>query len=158
MKAVYPGSFDPLTFGHIDIIERIAKLFDEVHVVIAINVNKQYVFSHEKRVEMVMKSVKHLKNVVVQPTDKLIVQYARENNIGVVIRGLRAVSDFEYEMGIATANTFLDSEIETVFLMSKPNHMFMSSSQAREIAKFGGDFSAFVPKHVEDELRKYYAR
>lgn len=156
MKAIYPGSFDPLTYGHLDIIERAAKVFDKVYVTLAVNINKDYLFDYNKRQEMIEECVNHLDNVEVVTTDKLLVEYAKENGISIIVRGLRAVSDFENEMQICTTNRFLQSDVETVFFMSSPKHMFLSSSQAREIAKFGGDLEAFVPKTIEMHLRKKY--
>lgn len=156
MRAIYPGSFDPLTYGHLNIIERAAKTFEKVYVALAINITKEYLFDYKIRMEMIEECVKHLDNVEVVATDKLVVDYAKENNISVIIRGLRAVSDFENELQIATTNHFLNEDIETVFYMSRPQHMFMSSSQVREIAKFGGDMSKFVPENIERYLRKLY--
>lgn len=156
MKAIYPGSFDPLTYGHLNIIERASKNFEKVYVALAININKQYMFDYKKRMQMIEECVTHLDNVEVVATDKLVVYYAKENDISVIIRGLRAVSDFENELQIATTNYFLNNEIETVFYMSRPQHMFLSSSQVREIAKFGGDMSEFVPKNIEKYLKDYH--
>ncbi|MFV0425287.1 MAG: pantetheine-phosphate adenylyltransferase [Bacilli bacterium] len=156
MKAIYPGSFDPLTYGHLNIIRRAAKNFDKVYVALAINITKEYVFDYKIRKKMIEECTKDIQNVEVVTTDKLVVEYAKENSISVIIRGLRAVSDFEHELGIATNNYFLDEEIETIFYMSRPQHMFLSSSQVREIAKFGGDISAFVPEIVEKHVKDYY--
>ncbi len=156
MKAIYPGSFDPVTYGHIDIIERASKVFEKVYVTLAININKDYLFDYKLRKEIIEECVGHLDNVEVVATDQLLVEYAKNNGISIIVRGLRAVSDFENEMQICTTNKFLHSDVETVFFMSSPKHMFLSSSQAREIAKFGGDLEAFVPKSVEKHLRKLY--
>ncbi len=156
MKAIYPGSFDPLTYGHLNIIKRAAKNFEKVYVALAINITKDYLFDYKKRMKMIEECIADLPNVEVVATDKLVVEYAREHDISVIIRGLRAVSDFENELQIATTNYFLDEDIETVFYMSRPNHMFLSSSQAREIAKFGGDLSEFVPESIEKYLRECY--
>ncbi len=156
MRAIYPGSFDPLTYGHLNIIERASKNFEKIYVALAINITKEYMFDYKVRMRMIEECVQHLDNVEVVATDKLVVDYAKENNISVIIRGLRAVSDFENELQIATTNHFLNEDIETVFYMSRPQHMFLSSSQVREIAKFGGDMSKFVPKSIERYLIKYY--
>ncbi len=156
MKAIYPGSFDPVTFGHIDIIERASRVFEKVYVTLAININKDYLFDYKLRKQMIEECVSHLDNVEVVATDQLLVEYAKNNGISIIVRGLRAVSDFENEMQICTTNKFLHSDVETVFFMSSPKHMFLSSSQAREIAKFGGDLTAFVPKNVEKYLRGVY--
>lgn len=156
MKAIYPGSFDPLTYGHLDIIRRAAKNFEVVYVAIAINITKDYFFDYKERKAMIEECVGDIENVVVVTTDKLIVDFAKANDISVIIRGLRAVSDFENELQIATTNFFLNEDIETVFYMSRPQHMFMSSSQVREIAKFGGDLSEFVPKNIAKRFENFY--
>ncbi|MFV0498696.1 MAG: pantetheine-phosphate adenylyltransferase [Bacilli bacterium] len=156
MNAIYPGSFDPLTNGHINIIKRASKNFDKVYVALAINIKKEYLFDYKQRMMMIAECIKNFDNVEVVATNKLVVEYAKEHDISVIIRGLRAVSDFEHELQFATNNYFLDENIETVFYMSRPQHMFLSSSQVREIAKFGGDISEFVPSIVEKYLTKIY--
>lgn len=156
MKAVYPGSFDPLTYGHLDIIKRASKNFDVVYVAVAINITKDYFFDYKERKEMIEECVKDLDNVIVVSTDKLIVDFVREREIPVIIRGLRAVSDFENELQIATTNYFLNEDVETIFYMSRPQHMFMSSSQVREIAKFRGDLSSFVPLNIAKRFESFY--
>lgn len=152
--AIYPGSFDPPTYGHLDIIQRASKLYDKVYVVIGINTEKNYLFTLGERVELLKEVTKEFDNVEIDTTGKLIVEYARQMDSSVIIRGLRAVSDFEYELNIATTNQFLDKGIETVFLMAKPNHSFLSSSVTKEIAKFRGNLDDFVPKCVEAKLRE----
>ncbi len=157
MKAIYPGSFDPITYGHLDIISRAAKMYDKLYIAVAKNISKQYLFSSRERFLMVKKSIAHLENVEVVEIEGLIVEYALRNNIEVMVRGLRVVSDFEHELQIAITNRVLSDKIETVFLMSDHKHSFLSSSQARELAKFNGDLSLFVPDHIARELRKKYA-
>ena len=147
-KALYPGSFDPITYGHIDLIERALQLFDEVHVAIAMNEGKVPLFTVEERLDMVKRSVKNKKGVTVEVFDGLIVHYAKENGIGTMIRGLRATSDFDYEFQMALTNRTLAKEIDTVFLMPSETHFYLSSRLVKEIARFGGDISLFVPPFV----------
>lgn len=152
-KAVYPGSFDPITRGHIDIIERASKMFDEVYVGVLINVNKNPLFSTEERVEMVKESVAHLQNVKVVSFNGLLVDFAKQNKISFIVRGLRAVTDFEYELQLAQTNRILNPEVDTVFLTSTNEYSYISSSSVREIAAFGGDFSKLVTKNVEKKTK-----
>lgn len=152
-KAVYAGSFDPITFGHLDIIERTSKMYDHVYVCIGNNINKDYLFSVEERVQVTKELTKHLDNVSVEPSDRLIVDFVREKNAHVIVRGLRAVSDFEYEMTFATTNQMLAHDIETVFLMSRPTHSFVSSSLVKEIWRFGGDLEEFIAEPVISLLK-----
>ncbi len=154
--AVVPGSFDPITNGHMDIIERAAKIFDEVYVVSLDNLGKKPLFTIEERTELIEKSVGHLKNVKVDRFYGLLVDYAAKVDAAVIVRGLRAVSDFEYEMQITSMNRVLNEEIETFFIMTKNNYSFLSSSIVKEVAKFCGDVSELVPKHVEEALREKY--
>lgn len=149
---VYPGSFDPLTVGHLDVIERALRIVDELIVGIATNPNKAPLFSVEERVQMVLDGLKEqgLENapIKVLTFNKLLVDFAREHNVQLVIRGLRAVVDFEYEFQMTSANTRLDSSIETVFLMARDRHHFISSRMVKELAVFGGDISQFVPTTI----------
>lgn len=147
-KAIYPGSFDPITNGHLDIIKRASKLFDKVYVCVAKNLNKKTFFTDEERLEMVKESVKSFKNVEVIATDKLIVNVAKELNATAIVRGLRAVTDFEYEFQLAAGNEFLDNEIEMVFLMASLNKSFISSSSIKEFASYDVDISNLVPNIV----------
>ena len=156
-KAIYLGSFDPITFGHMDLIERASKLYDELVVVVSYNEAKKYLFSAEERTALVEKAIGHLNNVRVEIHANLGVEFVRKEKANIMIRGLRAVSDFEYEMKLATANQCLAPEVETVFLMAKPANSFLSSSQAKEIAKYDGDLSSFVPEFVAIEMKKKYA-
>jgi len=154
-KAMYPGSFDPITMGHLDIINRASKMFDEVIIAIMINPYKAYSFSPAIRKEFIERCISDLKNVKVVVGDGLTVDFAKKNNCNVLIRGIRAVIDYEYELQQATTNMILNNEIETVFLVSRPKYSFLSSSVAKEIAKFDGDTSQFLPKIIHDDVIKY---
>lgn len=155
-KAIYPGSFDPLTNGHLDIIERASELYDEITVALLINTSKKGLLSFEERLEILKTETKKFKNVKVDFFGGLLVEYCREKDIKVIIRGLRAVSDYEYEMQIAQMNRNLNTNVETVFLMTNTKYSFLSSSIVKEVAKFGGDISEIVPKSVEDKLKDIY--
>ncbi len=154
--AVVPGSFDPITNGHIDIIERSAKIFHEVQIVVLNNTSKTPFFTIEERVEMIRESIKHLPNVKIDSYLGLLIDYVRSQNAHVIIRGLRAVSDFEYEMQITSMNRVLDDSIETFFIMTKNKYSFLSSSIVKEVAKYHGSVSALVPEHVETALKKKF--
>jgi pantetheine-phosphate adenylyltransferase len=146
--AVYPGTFDPLTNGHVDIIQRALQLFDRVIVAVADNRNKKPWLAYEKRIELAQKSLSHLPNVVVEGFAGLLTDFIKARDLTVVIRGLRAVSDFEYEFSLAGMNRKLMPEIETVYLMPSDEYMFVSSSFVREVAQLGGDVARFVPAPV----------
>lgn len=148
-SAIYPGSFDPLTLGHLDLIERASRIFDQVIVAVGVNSRKRTVFTANERIGMVKASVKGLKNVKVDAFDGLLVDYARAKNIHVLLRGLRAFSDFEYEFQMALANRKMAPEIEMIFLMPKETLSYISSSTVREIAERGGDVTPFVPSAVK---------
>lgn len=152
--AIYPGTFDPLTLGHLDLIERASHIFDRVIVAVVVNSRKNTVFSAEERVEMVKASIRHLKNVKVESFDGLLVAYARKKGVHVLLRGLRAFSDFEYEFQMALTNRKLAPEIETIFLMPKETYSYINSSTVREVVERGGDSSGFVPPAVQ----RYIAR
>ncbi len=156
IKAIYPGTFDPITDGHLDLILRASKLFSEVVVAIAMNQGKAPLFSLEERVEMTEQATAHLANVKIIGFSNLLVDCAKENNAGVILRGLRAVSDFEYEFQLAGMNRRLSPELETMFLTPAEQYEFISSSMIREIAKLKGDISSFVPKFVEERLRRKF--
>jgi len=156
MKAVYPGSFDPITFGHLDIIERASKLYDELVILIMPNESKKGLFTPEERKKLIEECIKDLKNVSVVIGNGLTVEVAEKLNAQVIIRGIRAVSDYEYEMQLATANMALKPSIETIFLLAHPLHSFLSSSTAKTVAANHGDLSKFVPKNVADSLIKKY--
>jgi pantetheine-phosphate adenylyltransferase len=153
-SAIYPGTFDPLTLGHLDLIERAAHIFDRVIVAVVINSRKQTYFSADDRIEMVKDSVKRFKNVRVDSFDGLLVHYARSLDVHVLLRGLRAFSDFEYEFQMALTNRKMAPEIETVFLMPKESFSYISSSTVREVMERGGDISNFVPATVKKFIAK----
>jgi pantetheine-phosphate adenylyltransferase len=153
-SAIYPGTFDPLTLGHLDLIERAAQIFDRVTVAVVVNSRKKTAFTPEERVAMVEASVKHLKNVKVEAFDGLLVSYAREKGIHVLLRGLRAFSDFEYEFQMALTNRKLAPDIETVFLMPKETYSYINSSTVREVVERGGDSSGFVPPAVQRFIKR----
>ena len=149
---IYPGSFDPLTNGHLDVIQRAAKLFDHVIVAVALNEGKQPLFSAAERQEMVARSVGHLANVKTDTFNGLLVDYVEQNGGQAIIRGLRAVSDFEFEFQLALMNRKLNERVETIFMMPKDTYTFLSSRIVKEIARLGGDVSPFVPAHVRTAL------
>jgi len=152
--AIYPGSFDPLTNGHLDVVQRAAKLFDRVIVAVAKNESKAPLFTLEERQALVKKAVTHLPHVTTDAFDGLLVEYAAARKAGAIVRGLRAVSDFEFEFQLALMNRKLDENIETIFMMPKDTYTFLSSRIVKEIARLGGDVSPFVPAHVQTALRK----
>jgi pantetheine-phosphate adenylyltransferase len=156
MKAIYPGSFDPLTYGHLDIIQRANKIFDDVIMAVVANPGKSSLLPVEKRKEMITQAVGNLKGVKVDAFQGLTVNYAKQNNVTILIRGLRAISDFEAELAMAQTNKELFPELETIFLMSKAEYSFISSSIVKEIARLGGDISRFVPPHVAKYLKDYF--
>lgn len=153
VKAVFAGSFDPPTYGHLDVIKRASSLFDEIDVVISVNPEKNYMFSQEERLSMLTSLVKEFKNVSVHAYTGLIVNYAKEVNARVLIRGVRSANDFPYEFDLALMNQNLNPEIETVFLQSKEEYTIVKSSSIKQLAMFGGDISRMVPKIVEDALK-----
>ena len=155
MKAVYPGSFDPMTLGHLDIIERAAAIFDELTVSVLNNKAKTALFSVEERVKILQEATKHLPNVKVDSFSGLLIDYAKQKDIHVSVRGLRAVTDFEYELQIAQTNSkFSGGELDTIFLTTSVEYSYVSSSIVREIASYGGDISQFVPESIVDDIYK----
>ncbi len=150
--AVYPGSFDPVTYGHLDIITRAAHLFDQLYVAVLHNPAKQPTFSADERVEMLRECSAHLANVHCEQFDGLVVAYARSRGAVAIVRGLRAVSDFEAEFKMAAMNRYLDPDIETVFMMTASEYSFISSSIVKEVASFGGDVRQYVPPGVARRL------
>ncbi len=152
-SAIYPGSFDPITNGHVDLIERSAHAFDEVVVAVAESTHKNTLFNTQERLEMVQEVVGHIKNVRVESFKGLVVEYARSKKINVLIRGLRMISDFEYELQMALTNRRLDDNIETVFLMPSEGHSFLSSKLIKEVVSLGADITSFVPGPVVERLQ-----
>jgi pantetheine-phosphate adenylyltransferase len=152
MKAIYPGSFDPVTNGHLDIIERAARTFDELIVAVAVNKEKQPLFGFEERVELLRETCGHLENVQVDYFNGLTVDYVESKGATVIIRSLRAVSDFEYELQMALTNKRLNDRIETLFMMTSAEYSFLSSSIVKELAELGAPLTGLVPKVVEDRL------
>ncbi len=156
MKAIFPGSFDPITFGHLDIIGRASKIFDEVVILLMENPAKNYSFTKEQRIQMVKESVKDYPNVSVDCGEGLTVNYAKAHSINILIRGIREIMDYEYEMQQATINMLMNGEIETFFMLAKPEFSFLSSSATRIVAQNGGDISQFVPDEIKDMIYKKY--
>ena len=151
--AVYPASFDPITNGHVDLVDRALKLVDQLIVAVAINVEKKGLFTVEERLEMVGEVLKDRPKVRVDSFDGLLVDYARAQNAPIVVRGLRALSDFEYEFEMALMNAHMTPEIETLFLMTSARWFYVSASRMRELVRFGADVSEFVPAVVHERLR-----
>jgi pantetheine-phosphate adenylyltransferase len=149
---IYPGSFDPITNGHLDVIERAAKLFDRVIVAVAVNSSKDPLFTKNQRQKQITEAVAALGNVEVDAFDGLLVDFARDQKSQAIIRGLRAVSDFEFEFQLALMNRKLEPNIETIFMMPRETYTFLSSKLVKEIAQLGGNVGAFVPPHVERAL------
>ena len=158
-KAIYPGSFDPITFGHIDIIERASKIVDELVVGVLCNSAKNPLFSLDERVSMIEEMTKHLPNGTVQAFDGLLVDYMNKIGATLIVRGLRAVTDFEYELQIAQTNHVQNENIETIFLTTNLNYSYLSSTIVKEFASYGGDISKFVPEQfIERIYAKYNIR
>ena len=158
MRALYPGSFDPLTLGHLDLIERASRLFDGVIVAVLQNPSKSPAFGLEQRLQQIRMATQHLSGVEVGSFDGLTVDYARHCGAGVILRGLRALSDFEFELQIAHTNHSLSPAVETLFLATAVQHSFLSSSVVKEVARFGGDVSHLVPEGVARELGTLFNR
>ncbi len=156
--AVYPGTFDPVTNGHLDLVQRSLTIFDEVIVAVAANPKKAPLFSLEERVAMFKEVTAKYKNVVIEGFDGLLVDYVRKKAAVGIVRGLRAVSDFEYELQMALMNRRLDSSIETVYLMPSEEYSFLTSTIVKEAASYGGDVSTLVPQLVVEKLKKKYGR
>ena len=154
--ALYPGTFDPFTNGHEEIVRRAAAVFGRVVVAVAANPKKQPLFNVEQRIDQITNILDDLPDVTVLGYEGLTVDFARKHNVGVIVRGLRAVSDFEYEFQLATMNRHLESKVETVFLTPTEEFMFVSSTLVREIAKMGGDVSRFVDSRVDKALKKHF--
>lgn len=155
-KAIYPGSFDPITFGHLDIIQRSSKVFDEVVIGILNNSAKSPLFSVEERLKMTKMLTAQYDNVTVEPFEGLLVDYAKSINANIIIRGLRAVTDFEYEIQIAQTNKVEYPELETIFMTTALNYSYLSSTIVREFASYGGDISRFVPQEIIPMIQAKY--
>ena len=154
LKGIYPGSFDPVTYGHLDVIERSSKLVDELIVGVLNNKAKSPLFSAEERVRMLNEVTKDMPNVTVVPFEGLLVDFARKMDAGLVIRGLRAITDFEYELQMAQTNHKMVPDVETVFLTTSLEYSYLSSTTVKEVAAFGGDISQFVPGIVADLIEE----
>lgn len=150
--AIYPGSFDPITNGHLDIIKRSAKVFDEVVVLVLVNPNKKGMFTISERVRLIESVVETIDNVKVQSYSGLLVDYMKEQNARVIIKGLRAISDFEYEFQMALMNNKLDPNVETFFMMTRAEYSYLSSSSIKQVAAFGGSIKDLVPDEIIDEV------
>lgn len=155
--AVYPGSFDPVTYGHLDIIQRSAKQFDRLIVAVLNNTSKNPLFTVEERKELLAEVTKDIPNVEIDSFRDLLVRFMRSKDAHVIIRGIRSVTDFEYELQLASTNHMLDAEIETMFMMTNPKYSYLSSSIVKEIAQFNGEVKELVPPTVESRLRASYA-
>jgi pantetheine-phosphate adenylyltransferase len=155
--AVYPGSFDPVTNGHIDVIERALKLFDRIIVAVGDNPGKKPTFHTGERIDMLKESTKHLQNIVIDSFEGLLLEYVKKKNASIVIRGLRAVSDFEFEFQRALMNRVVEKEIETVFIMTKEDYVYLNSSIVKEMAMFNGNVNGLVPDNVEKKLKEKYS-
>ena len=158
IKCVYPGSFDPITSGHLDVIQRAAAMFDDVTVAVLVNKSKKPAFSTEQRMDFIRRSTVHLSGVRVDSFSGLLVDYMKKIGANVVIRGMRALSDFEYEFQMAAMNAKLAKDIETIFLMTDISHSFLSSSMVKELAYHGGDITGLVPEPIKKDVIKLYGR
>ena len=156
-RAVTPGTFDPITYGHLDVVTRAAQLMDEVIVAVAASPGKQPLFTLEERTELARKATESLANVRVEPFDGLLVDFAQIVDARVLVKGLRAITDFEYEFQMAALNYQLSNDIETVFIMSPPQFMYLSSSIVRELARLGSPVEQFVPPHVAEALARKFS-
>jgi pantetheine-phosphate adenylyltransferase len=153
--AVYPGSFDPITLGHLNLIKRAARIFDKLYVCVLKNSDKNPLFTREERVELIRRTVLHLPNVEVETSDGLLVNFCRTRNATVIVKGLRAISDFDWEFQMALANRKIDPAIDTLFLTASEKYTFLSSTVVKEMAKYGADLRDFVPREIiEDIVRK----
>jgi pantetheine-phosphate adenylyltransferase len=153
---IYPGTFDPVTYGHLDVLERAAKLFEHVTVAVAVSSTKNALFTADQRVELVRANLGHLPNVDVLSFEGLLVEFARQHKAHAIIRGLRALSDFEFEFNMALMNRHLEPNVETLFVMPKEAYSYTSSSLVKQIAKLGGDVGKFVPPNVAEAMQKRY--
>lgn len=150
--AIYPGSFDPMTYGHLDIIERSSKMVDKLYVSVLINSAKNPLFSIDERVSMITEMTSHLPNVEVTAFDGLLVDYAKKMNASIIVRGLRAVTDFEYELQIAQTNRIVNPQVDTIFLTTSLEYSYLSSTIVKEVASYAGDISRFVPEPIAEAV------
>lgn len=157
IRAIYPGSFDPVTYGHLDIIERASKVPDELIVGVLCNKAKTPLFSVDERVKMLKRMTAHLENVRILPFEGLLVDFAEEMDASIIIRGLRAITDFEMELQMAQTNHIMHPKLDTIFFTTSLEYSYLCSSTVREVASFGGDISKFVPPEVEDAVKKKFA-
>jgi len=157
-KAIYPGTFDPMTNGHLDLVQRASQIFDEVIIGVSENPNKKKLFDIEERQEIARQITSEIPNVTVIGFSGLLIDFLDEQEVRIVLRGLRALSDFEFEFHLASANKRLNPNIETIFMTPDEENHFISSSLVKEIAKYGGDISSFVPKYVEQRLTEKYSK
>ncbi|MGN0480076.1 MAG: pantetheine-phosphate adenylyltransferase [Lachnospiraceae bacterium] len=157
-KAIYPGSFDPVTLGHLDIIERSAKLTDHLIVGVLMNNTKSPLFSVEERVNMLKEVTCHIPNVEVIGFSGLLVDFAKQQGVSIIVRGLRAVTDFEYELQMSQTNRIVSDDIDTIFLNTNLKYAYLSSSVVKEIARYGGDISKFVPECIIDKVKEKYSK
>ncbi len=156
-KAIYPGSFDPVTYGHLDIIKRALSIFEEITVLVAINTQKETLFSVDERVDFMKRALKSLKGARVESHEGLTVDYARTHKVPTIIRGLRATSDFDYEFQMALTNRKLSKQTDTVFLMPSESYFYVSSRLIKEVAMLKGDISPYVPEFVAKKIRAKFA-
>lgn len=159
-SAIYPGSFDPLTNGHLDLLERAAKMFDKVYVTVAVNNKKSAVFTGDERVSLIEEAIQDKEwkdKIEIEQFTGLLIDYARKKKVNILLRGVRQISDFEYEFRMALTNRRLAPEIDTLFLMPDEQLTFISATIVKEVAAWGGDLSSFVPEHVAKALRKKYS-
>lgn len=155
--AVYPGTFDPITKGHLDIIERASIIFDKIYVLVAINLAKKPLFNLNERIEMIQCATAHINNIEIATYEGLLVDFAREHECSVIIRGLRAVSDFEYELQMAMMNKKLNPQVDTIFMAPNEKYTYLNSTIIKQVASFGGDISNFVPPCVLDKMKEKFS-
>ncbi|MBQ0163392.1 MAG: pantetheine-phosphate adenylyltransferase [Treponema sp.] len=158
VKAVFPGSFDPPTFGHLNVIERTISIFDEIDVVVAVNPEKNYLFTPEERVEMLTELTKNYKNVKIHTWNSLIVDYAEKSGASVLLRGIRNATDFAYEFDLSLINHSLNSKIDTIFVPTEQKYVTIKSSSIKDLAKFGGDISKMVPALVAEKMKSKFEK
>ena len=156
--AIYPGSFDPITYGHLDLIKRAVQIFDHVIVAVAHDIPKKALFTKKERIEMLQEATRSMPQIKIEEFKGLIVNFAKQKKVNVILRGLRMISDFEYELQMALTNRRLNENVETVFLMPSEGYSFLSSTLIKEAASLGADLSSFVPKFVEKKIKEKFAK